>query len=374
MDRNAIAIIHFNPIELYPPITNLLNYLAEKMPATNVYVFTNNSGDAIPKYSPANSNIIIRRVSVIDPRFSLLKRYRNYFCFYWSTYASLRKIHPKWLWYFETLSALPASWYFRHKTSQDTKLLIHYHEYMSPAEYKNGPRMVEWIHHREKKLYNIVHTLSHTNEKRMQLFLRDNGLTLNGRTHILPNYPPRSWISARPKMEGIGYPVRVVYVGAIGMESTYIREFCSWVDRQNGKVHFDIYSHQDTGDLRKLITESKWRFIDLKGYTPYKELREHLLKYDVGVILYKGHIPNYIYNAPNKLFEYWACGLDIWFPDKMTGSLQYAGSGHYPKRIAVDFHSLDSFNLDTAISHSGLTYQPSGFYCEKIIDNFLREI
>ncbi len=229
MDRNTIAIIHFNPIELYPPIINLLNYLAEKMPEKKVYVFTNSSGAAIQKYIPGNSNIVIRRFAIIDLRISSLRRYRNYFSFYCRTYTSLRKIHPKWLWYFETLSALPASWYFRYKKAQDTKLLIHYHEYMSPAEYRNGPWMVKWIHRREKKLYKIVYSLSHTNEKRMQLFLKDNDLVLGDRASIFPNYPPKSWISGKPDKRNIEYPVRIVHVGAIGLESFYIRELCEWV-------------------------------------------------------------------------------------------------------------------------------------------------
>jgi hypothetical protein len=29
--------------------------------------------------------------------------------------------------------------------------------------------------------------------------------------------------------------------------------------------------------------------------------------------LYKGHIPNYIYNVPNKVYEYLACGLQVWY-------------------------------------------------------------
>ena len=73
-EKNSIVIIHFNPIELYPPIINLLNYIAEKMPAMNVYLFTNHTDDTIEKYIPGNSgNIIIKRFAVIDQRISLFE-------------------------------------------------------------------------------------------------------------------------------------------------------------------------------------------------------------------------------------------------------------------------------------------------------------
>jgi hypothetical protein len=243
---------------------------------------------------------------------------------------------------------------------------------MSSAEFKNGPRMVNWIHLKERKLYKIVHTLSHTNEKRMQLFLQDNGLSLNGRTYILPNYPPKSWICEKRERGNNSLPVRIVYVGAIGMESLYIREFSAWVDRQRGQVQFDIYTNQETEELQKVIEENKYRFIDVKGYQPYEKLPAVLSKYDVGVILYKGHIPNYIYNAPNKLFEYWSCGLDVWFPEKMIGSLAYARTDGYPKLIPVDFEEIGKFDWQTAVSHVGLEYRPSDYYCEQIFDDFFR--
>ncbi len=200
--------------------------MAEKMPAVKIYLFTNSTKDNIGKYSSKSENIVIKRYAIVDQRLSLFRRYRNYFNFYFRTFASLRKIIPKWLWYFETISALPASVYFRLKRSRETKLIIHYHEYISPAEYTNGPSIVKWMHKGEKKLYKIVHSLSQTNEERMQLFLRDNGLSLDGKTHILPNYPPKSWVNEKIEKGTIEYPVRIVHAGSIGIDSLYIKEFC----------------------------------------------------------------------------------------------------------------------------------------------------
>lgn len=57
----------------------------------------------------------------------------------------------------------------------------------------------------------------------------------------------------------------------------------------------------------------------------YSDLPGVIRAYDVGVILYNGHIANYVFNAPNKLFEYLACGLDVWSP---SNDWKFALSGY----------------------------------------------
>jgi hypothetical protein len=371
MVKKTMAIIHFNPIEHYPPIMNLLDYLGKKMPDLNVYVFTNSLGEEQKKHYEGESNIIIARYSVMKRGLSLFRRYRNYFTFYLKTYHSLKKIVPDWLWYFETISAMPVSWYFSHQRTRKTKLLIHYHEYMSPDEYQNGPFLVREIHKMEKLLYKIGHTLSHTNEKRLQLFLQDNDLTLDGNACVLPNYPPGEWVSAKREHMAFRSPVRFVHVGGIDIESLYLKEFCEWADQQNGRVYFDIYSHQNTRKVEDFLSENKYRFTNIKGYVPYESLPPVLSSYDVGLILYKGHIPNNNYIAPNKLFEYWACGLDVWFPETLNGTLSFARKGSYPKLLPLNFKKLVQLDLESAIDHSGLTYQASPYNCEQALDEYL---
>jgi hypothetical protein len=55
------------------------------------------------------------------------------------------------------------------------------------------------------------------------------------------------------------------------------------------------------------------KYINLFESINYFKLPEVLIKYDVGLTIYKGFIPNYIYNVPNKVFEYLACGLKVWY-------------------------------------------------------------
>jgi hypothetical protein len=89
-----------------------------------------------------------------------------------------------------------------------------------------------------------------------------------------------------------------------------------------------------------------------------------LSDYDVGVILYKGHIPNYIYNAPNKLFEYLACGLDVWFPHVMKSCFKYVTSHTYPKILPVDFSNFNLLDLEKTIDRNDLEFKQPQYYCE----------
>jgi hypothetical protein len=115
-------------------------------------------------------------------------------------------------------------------------------------------------------------------------------------------------------------------------------------------------------------------FIQLKEGVDYDKLPFVLKKYDVGVVLYNGHIANYVLNAPNKLFEYIACGLDVWFPTVMKGSLDYTTTGSYPKVMAVDFTSLKDFNLHTAMDRKNHTIQQHPFFCEYVLKELCHKL
>jgi hypothetical protein len=48
-----------------------------------------------------------------------------------------------------------------------------------------------------------------------------------------------------------------------------------------------------------------------------------LINYDIGVTIYNGHIPNYIYNVPNKILEYLACGLNVWYSSELISTQKF---------------------------------------------------
>ena len=358
----SIAIIHFNPLELYPPVQNLLHVLSQQKAGSKVYVFTTAGATAgLDPFSTTDKNIIIVRLGKSGQQLPLISRAWNYLRFYLGCLFYFIIKRPLRILYYETISSLPAVLYKR--IAPRVEVFIHYHEYTSVAEYAAGMKLTKLFHKLEKKSYPYAKWVSHTNSFRMDLFERDVFPVKVANQHILPNYPPGSWMAAPGKKNE--YPVKVVYTGALSMDTMYTRVFTEWIIAQGGKVNWDIYSYNITDDARLFFEDLHCEWVSLKAGVNYDSLPGILQQYDVGVILYKGHIPNYIYNAPNKLFEYYAIGLDVWFPEIMEGALPYITTGHYPRILAVDFNKLNDFSLERAADKTGLQQVQSSYFCEK---------
>jgi hypothetical protein len=370
-----LAIIHFNPIELYPPAMNWLNYLAAHPEGgMEIRVYTMDTPpDHDTFHSPASFIKIIRSGNSRRQRSS--SRYMNYLAFYMKA-IRLIAWRPGQVLYYETLSAIPAILY-KKLINRNSRLFIHYHEYTSPKEYREGMILNRWGHKLEKKIYPFVAWLSHTNDDRMGFFKEDNkGITL-ANTHILPNYPPLNWQRKEEKdgsgrQKGTkndpGSPLRIVHVGALSIETIYTKEFAEWVSHQQGRVIWDIYSGNMTGEAGAFLSSLNSPYIRFRGRIDYYSLPEVLPDYDIGVILYKGSTLNHIYSVPNKLFEYWACGLDIWFSEALKSCNPFMAKDRCPKIIPVDFERLDALDLSAVADHSGLTHKPSSYYCEDVLE------
>ena len=358
-----IVIIHFMPLELYPPIQNFIRFLEKKAVAKQVYILsTRNQSSGVNEFVSHSSHIKIVRVGKPDKKSNAVTRTINYAVFYVGCLWKLITKKPSAILYFETMSSFPAYIYKRFFNSK-VKVMVHYHEYTAPEEYNDSMVLNKFFYRYEKWIYARTTWVSHTNAWRMKQFMHDiSPVSIAGQAHILPNYPPANW--KHSSKEKIILPLKVIYAGALSMKTMFTKEFAEWVVRQNGLVIWDIYSLNITSDAKAFLESISSEWISLKKGVDYAALPEVLQKYDVGVILYKGHIDNYVYNAPNKLFEYWACGLDIWFPKIMTGSLPYITQGVYPKVMAVDFEDLSKLDLSSAIDRSGLSYSPSAFYAE----------
>jgi hypothetical protein len=63
-------------------------------------------------------------------------------------------------------------------------------------------------------------------------------------------------------------------------------------------------------------------------------------------VLYKGHIPNYVYNVPNKVYEYLSCGLHVIVGAKLITTVKLG----LPQIKIVDFYSLDLLSIKNHIS------------------------
>ena len=368
---NKLFILHFSPLESYPPVQNLLSYLKQNLSRKNVFVITTATNVAVLRnFKSASSQTRIRRFGKSGQNLGLLQRYWSYIFFNLGSIIYLIIKYPSHILYYETLSAFPVYIYKRYLNKQ-SKVFIHYHEYTSPKEYEGGMILTKWFHKKEKWLYSHACWVSHTNKFRMSYFLDDIKPIELSNTHVFPNYPSIKWSDSTDNK--IADPLRVIYVGALSMDTMYTKEFAEWVMLQKGRVIWDVYSNNITAEAKSyLLGNVKW--ITLKSGVNYNELPPILKKYNVGVILYTGHIPNYIYNAPNKLFEYMACGLDVWFPDKLTGSYDYITHDTYPKVYSFDFTKLDQINLNKVIDREGLLPKVSNYFSENVLGEIAQQL
>jgi hypothetical protein len=353
------TIIHFQPLEKYPPIVNLLNYLSKKHITT--FVFTTSP---LPNFELYNNDFHrIIRFPAINGNSRL--RILNYTAFYIGSIIRLIKIRPSHLAWFETLSSFPAIIYYFFRLKKPI-LFVHYHEYESLAEIQNGMFLSRVFHQLEKKIYPKLRWLSQTNQDRMNLFVNDNPEVNSRSLKIMPNYPPRWWRNCLTKIESDTKVIKLVYVGALSAETTYLKELMQLIHRANGRLTCDFYSFSIDEKTQNLFDQFKSPNICFKGAISQKDFPIIISQYHIGLILYKGHIPNYIYNAPNKLFEYLACGLDVWYPLCMKGIESYKRDAFFPKILPIDFDHIDNFNWKAASSRDGLEKKDTDFVCENV--------
>ncbi len=363
-----IVIVHYSPLELYPPLQNLIGFLKEYKKC-KVAVFTTKLSDKVSiTFNSPSSSISINRVLRSDTNRSKAIRYFCYFVFHIRCLINIIKLRPIRLFYFETLSSL-APFIYKAFFNRSVGLLIHYHEYISNIEYQKASPVLFYLHKLEKRIYNRSIWISHTNKFRLDMFREDISPIRLENLYVIPNYPPRTW-KAFPKPI-LGMPIKVVYAGALSLTTMFTETFARWVVDQKGKVIWDIYSYNFTQDVDLFIKQLESPWVKLNPGVDYDELPSILIRYDVGIILYKGHIPNYIYNAPNKLFEYLACGLSVWLPSVMVGSLSYCTDETYPQVVALDFNGLDVFTPESALNASNFPLKSTDYFCDTALSPLL---
>ena len=144
---------------------------------------------------------------------------------------------------------------------------------------------------------------------------------------VRPNMPPKSlWNQyGQLKKTNTDGKIRLVHVGAADHKTMYIKEVLDWAKENSKKIELTFISHQLKKETKQLILNYCCSSINILNPIDYYELPKELIKYDIGLVLYKGHIPNYIYNVPNKVYEYLACGLQVWYSKDLltTDKLNY---------------------------------------------------
>jgi hypothetical protein len=327
------------PLEYYPPVTNFLNVIVKHAFFVKVWT-TRNTKKRITYHNEKLKTI--NRSPFPEKGDNVLKRLFKYFCFNISCFIGLVKYKPEAIVYYESYSVYPVFLYMKF-FGKATKLYIHYHEYEDQENYKNGMKQVKYYHKLEKEfLYKKATWISQTNTDRIQMFASDHPKLPSGILKVVPNYPPQDWLRHTNLIKPNGHTViKTVYVGSLSLKDTFIKEYCDWVLKQNGKVYFHIYAynlHDDTIEYLKSLN-SDYIVFYTKG-VEYNKMPALLADYDIGLILYKAHTKNYKYNAPNKLFEYQACGLKVFYPDVMLGIKPYLTENIIP----LNFKNMTSID------------------------------
>jgi len=367
---SSIVIIHFQPLELYPPVCNLLDYLTKNSQDKIIVITTENRKDTqLPLYRNISKQILIKRTPAIVSTSSL--RLWHYLFFYLKGLQILLKNQPDSILYFDTISSWPALMYKKIKAK--VKLLAHYHEYCSPQEYATNMFLVKRMHKQETKMYSdSYHWISQTNEVRLQKMIRDNHLENVGRAvfHTMPNYPSRYW-ARRKTNYGTSEKLRLVYVGSLGYDTMYLKELTEWILQNKNQFTLDLYSHNIDDKASAFLGSLQADNVQFHGAVNYRELAGVLANYDVGLVIYKPVSDNWIQNAPNKVFEYLACGLDVWFSKTMRFCLSLATKETFPKIIPVDFENLEDVDFKKAVTREGLLHKETHFFYENIYPDIL---
>ena len=361
-----LAIFHFNALELFPPSMNIVNYL-EDYGGFDIRVYTTNPKKGFSKFqSSGEGSVRIRRYGQNNSQRSPLMRFLVYVWHYGASIVDCLFWRPSVLFSIETISS-PVPILLKKYLLRRSALFIHYHEYMSSDDYKISG-LLNAIHRMEKQVYPDAVWISHTNQDRMRLFRRDNpGLIEDSQCHIMPNYPSMKW-SEGNRRSGWIYrePLRIVYVGALDLNNMYFPEFLQWVSSQDGRCSLDIFSNQDMKGMEDYIRMNYYQHIYMRKSIPYFDLPAVLNKYDVGVILYKGDSENFMFNAPNKLFEYLAVGLDVWYYEKLEGVRPYVNNNTHPMVIPVDFENLEKMKVQEIYGVDQRKFSPSTYYAEQV--------
>lgn len=365
MKRKKVFIIHFQPLELFPPAMNMIDFLAKEK-SFQLIVVTNRKikTNRLLEYDPGKNVKILRPAKQSN---QTLLRYLNYGSFYLSAFYLLLIHHPKTVWYFETLSSWPALMYKKIRRKK-ISLMVHYHEYTEPRLYEQGMFLSKWMHGIESKMYKRFSWISHTNPVRIEMFKKDNHLNDMDESafHVIPNYPPQSWLNIKPKDDSITKLKKLVFVGSLGYTNMYLQEVIDWLGDHRDIFSLDVYSYNIDDKAKEALKNSGNTNIHYCGGCDYQSLPGILKNYDIGLDIYKPFALNHVHGVSNKVFEYLGCGLDVWFSVDKPQTMEYVRKNIYPKVIPVNFLDLKSFDYASAISRENLSYSASTFFYENI--------
>jgi hypothetical protein len=285
---------------------NFINDLIDQNYKSRISVITsvNNSPFSSIKFKGVN----IFRLGLIVA--SPFLRYFFYFIFnLFGTIILLLK-RPDFIFVFESFSIFPA--YIYSIFFKKAKVHIHFHEYISLPEKTAASLYMKLLFHFERILI-FANTCSHTNEDRKSLYLADYPLLRPNAVYVFPNLPPRSWWLefGRWKKCSISKKIKLVHFGVLSAETMFLEEILVWVSSNANELELTFFSQEITKSAKDLFVKYHSPSIILKNPVDYFNIPKILINFNIGLVLYKGHNPNYLFNIPNKVFEYISCGVKV---------------------------------------------------------------
>lgn len=369
-----VTVVHWFPLEQFPPAQNLLRFLrdSEKVDAC---CLTTSNDRGYPDFFVDGCRILRRDFP--GSRMGRLKRLWLLLSFPIWVFINLWRLKPEVVLYLEPHSAPGVFLY--SVLHPRCRVFIHYHEYRELSHYRERGNFVARVAHRLEQLwlYRRAEWISHTNSDRVDLFLQDVPGVAREKMRVMPNYPPADWLRTRgAAWPAVGEPLRLFYAGAASFRDTWIREVCEWVLTQPAsEVTLDLMINNSDRETRDWLESIRCDQVGVNTIgIDYAQLPELLRKYHVGLILYRGTTRNYIYNAPNKLFETLVCGLDVWYPPCMLGVKPYDRADVEPRVLETDFEHLDRLDLQNRRSRAGLNEAPWTTTCEEPLGELLQQM
>ena len=125
----TIVIIHFSPLELYPPVQNFIDQLQNAGGFKKVVVVTHrNPVNELTDYNARETRVEIVRFADLFRGLGQLSRFLNYLSFYFVCTYNLLRHSPSVVFYYETLSSFPV-YLYKKFFNRNAEVFIHYHEY-----------------------------------------------------------------------------------------------------------------------------------------------------------------------------------------------------------------------------------------------------
>ena len=190
----------------------------------------------------------------------------------------------------------------------------------------------------------------------------------------MPNYPSKNWAIENSKWDCKSL-LKMIYVGySLTEEGSYLKELKEVLSKWDKEILLNLYCLKQNQFIKEL--SGKYGNLEIVRHeaVSYNELPALLSNHHIGLILYKAKTDNYIHNAPNKLFEYLSCGLDVWFPEEMKGIYEYESQSQ-PKGQKIDFDNFSVGQIDQLLqSKQDERESVRSYFAEEIYANLLQSI